>query len=229
MYERFTDRARKVMVLAETEARRFDHEYIGTEHILSGLSKEGSGVAATVLEGMKVDLRKVRLEIERVVQRGRPQEIVGRLPLTPRARKVIDYALEEAHNLHDKVVGTEHLLLALLRESEDIVVVILGSCGAKPEEVRANVLRLLGAGTVPSTSPAEKLEIPGGLWSEVHLAIEQLQLMEKELARMVGSHADFFQGNSSQFMWVLWARSHVWQASTSLQSILDGRDFTPIT
>src|SRR5215213_9309841 len=100
MYERFTDRARKVMQLANQEAQRFNHEYIGTEHILLGLVKEGSGVAANVLKNLDVDLRKIRLEVEKIVQAGPDMVTMGKLPQTPRAKKVIEYAIEEARNLN---------------------------------------------------------------------------------------------------------------------------------
>src|SRR3972149_1444344 len=118
MYERFTDRARKVMQLANQEAQRFNHEYIGTEHILLGLIKEGSGVAANVLKNLDVDLRKIRLEVEKLVQSGPDMVTMGKLPQTPRAKKVIEYSMEEARNLNHNYVGTEHILLGLLREQE---------------------------------------------------------------------------------------------------------------
>src|SRR6185369_15631316 len=111
MYERFTDRARKVMQLANQEAQRFNHEYVGTEHILLGLVKEGSGVAARVLMRLGVDLRGVRLEVEAVVQSGPDMVTMGKLPRTPRAKRVIEYSIEEARNLDHNYVGTEHLLL----------------------------------------------------------------------------------------------------------------------
>src|SRR6202790_3390051 len=100
MYERFTDRARKVMQLSNQEAQRFNHEYIGTEHILLGLIKEAGGVAANVLRHLDIDLRKVRLEIERIVQSGPDSVTMGKLPRTPRAKKVLEYTMEEARNLN---------------------------------------------------------------------------------------------------------------------------------
>src|SRR5688572_24804354 len=99
MYERFTDRARKVMQLANMEAQRFNHEYIGTEHILLGLVKEGSGTAATTLKSLDVDVRKIRLEVEKIVQGGPDMVTRGKLPLVPRAKKVVEYAIEEAREL----------------------------------------------------------------------------------------------------------------------------------
>ena len=146
MYERFTDRARKVMQLANQEAQRFNHEYIGTEHILLGLVKEGSGVAANVLKNLDVDLRKIRLEVEKLVQSGPEMVTMGKLPQTPRAKKVIEYSMEEARNLNHNYVGTEHILLGLLREQEGVAAQVLMNLGLKLDEVREEVLNLLGHG-----------------------------------------------------------------------------------
>ena len=146
MYERFTDRARKVMQLANQEAQRFNHEYIGTEHMLLGLVKEGTGVAANVLKNLDVDLRKIRLEVEKLVQSGPEMITMGKLPQTPRAKKVIEYSMEEARNLNHNFVGTEHILLGLLREQEGVAAQVLMNLGLKLEEVREEVLNLLGNG-----------------------------------------------------------------------------------
>jgi len=146
MFERFTDRARKVMALANQEAQRFNHEYIGTEHILLGLVKEGSGVGATVLKNLDVDIKKLRLEVEKLVKSGPDMVTMGKLPQTPRAKKVIEYAIEEARALNHNYVGTEHILLGLLRESEGIAAQVLMNLGLKLEDVRQEVLNLLGAG-----------------------------------------------------------------------------------
>jgi len=170
MFERFTDRARKVMALANQEAQRFNHEYIGTEHILLGLVKEGSGVGANVLKNLDVDLRKVRLEVEKLVKSGPDMVTMGKLPQTPRAKKVIEYAIEEARNLNHNYVGTEHLLLGLLREHDGVAAQVLMNLGLKLEEVREEVLNLLGAsnendesGSVgPSASAPEPSSGPAG-------------------------------------------------------------------
>lgn len=146
MFERFTDRARKVMQLANQEAQRFNHEYIGTEHILLGLVKEGSGVAANVLKNLDVDLRKIRIEVEKIVQTGPDMVTMGKLPQTPRAKKVIEFAMDEAKNLNHNYVGTEHLLLGLLRESEGVAAQVLMNLSLKLEDVRDEVLNLLGHG-----------------------------------------------------------------------------------
>ncbi len=137
------------MALANQEAQRFNHEYIGTEHVLLGLVKEGSGVGANVLKNLDVDLRKVRLEVEKLVKSGPDMVTMGKLPQTPRAKKVIEYAIEEARNLNHNYVGTEHLLLGLLREHEGVAAQVLMNLGLKLEEVREEVLNLLGAGVEP--------------------------------------------------------------------------------
>ncbi len=160
MFERLTDRARKVMALANQEAQRLNHEYIGTEHILLGLVKEGSGVGANVLKNLDIDLRKVRLEVEKLVKSGPEMVTMGKLPQTPRAKKVIEYAIEEARNLNHNYVGTEHLLLGLLREHDGVAAQVLMNLGLKLEEVREEVLNLLGAGgeaeeAPPQTEPSE--------------------------------------------------------------------------
>ena len=145
MFERFTDRARKVMALANQEAQRFNHEYIGTEHILLGLVKEGSGVGATVLKNLDVDIKKLRLAVEKRVKSGPDMVTMGKLPQTPRAKKVIEYAIEEARALNHNYVGTEHILLGLLRETEGIAAQVLMDMDMKLEDVRQEVLNLLGA------------------------------------------------------------------------------------
>jgi ATP-dependent Clp protease ATP-binding subunit ClpC len=166
MYERFTDRARKVMQLANQEAQRFNHEYIGTEHILLGLIKEGSGVAANVLKNLDVDLRKVRLEVEKLVQSGPDMVTMGKLPQTPRAKKVIEYSMEEARNLGHNYVGTEHILLGLLREQEGVAAQVLMNVGLKLEEVREEVLNLLGHGMEGPEGGERAGGIPGAPGSE---------------------------------------------------------------
>ncbi|MFN4241893.1 MAG: ATP-dependent Clp protease ATP-binding subunit [Tepidisphaerales bacterium] len=161
MFERFTDRARKVMALANQEAQRFNHEYIGTEHILLGLVKEGSGVGANVLKNLDVDLRRVRIEVEKLVKSGPDMVTMGKLPQTPRAKKVIEYSIEEARNLNHNYVGTEHLLLGLLREHDGVAAQVLMNLGLKLDEVREEVLNLLGAGGENEETPtADKTGTP---------------------------------------------------------------------
>jgi ATP-dependent Clp protease ATP-binding subunit ClpC len=138
------------MQLANQEAQRFNHEYIGTEHLLLGLIKEGSGVAANVLKNLDIDLRKIRHEVEKLVRSGPDLVTMGRLPQTPRAKKVVEYSMEEARNLNHNYVGTEHLLLGLLREQEGVAAQVLMNLGLRLDEVRHEVLNLLGHGIDPS-------------------------------------------------------------------------------
>lgn len=176
MYERFTDRARKIMQLANEEAQRFDHEYIGTEHILLGLVKEGSGVAANVLKNLDVDIRKIRQEVEKLVQTGPKMVIAGKLPHTPRAKKVIEYALEEARGLGHNYVGTEHLLLGLLREPEGVGRQVLVNLGLIVDEVRQEVLNLLGHG-MEATDPVT--QIPSRWRQGLDLSDGAVELLEQ--------------------------------------------------
>ena len=134
------------MQLANSEAQRFNHEYIGTEHVLLGLVKEGSGVASHVLKNLDIDLRKVRLEVEKQVQSGPDMITMGKLPQTPRAKKIIEYSMEEARLLNHNYVGTEHILLGLVREEEGIAGNILLSLGVERDDVREEILNLLGHG-----------------------------------------------------------------------------------
>ncbi len=147
MYERFTDRARKVMQLANEDAHRVHHEYVGTEHILLGLVKHGAGVAAEALKNLDVDLRRVRREVERIILTGPGSDQTPpsqKLPQTPRAKKVVEYSIEEARNLNHNYVGTEHLLLGLLREQEGVAAQVLMNLGVTMERLRAEVETLLG-------------------------------------------------------------------------------------
>ncbi len=157
MFDRFTERARKVMGLARQEAQRFGHDYIGTEHVLLGLVQEGSGVAASVLKNLDVDMKKIRIEVEKLVKSGTNTVTMGQLPFTPRAKKVLELALEEAQSLGHNYIGTEHLLLGLIRESEGIAAQVLLNLGVKLEEVREEVLELLGA-----DQPGKEQEEEGG-------------------------------------------------------------------
>jgi ATP-dependent Clp protease ATP-binding subunit ClpC len=142
MFERFTDRARRVMDLAEEEARMLSHSYIGTEHLLLGLIHEGEGVAAQVLESLGISLQAVRQQVEEFIGQG--QQAVPRcIPFTPRAKKVLELARREAFQLGHGYIGTEHILLGLIREGEGVAALVLAGLGADLNGVRQEVIRLL--------------------------------------------------------------------------------------
>ena len=144
MFERFTDRTRKVMSLASQEARRFNHEFIGTEHVLLGILKEGSGKGAAILRHLDVNIEKLCLEVEKLVKaRIGPDEVTaGRLPQTPGAKKVVEYAIEECRSLKHRNVGTEHILLGLLSVTEGVAAKVLTNLGLKIDDVRREVQNL---------------------------------------------------------------------------------------
>jgi len=167
MFNRFTERARKVIILAKEEAKRFNHDYIGTEHILLGLIREGEGVAATVLEKMGVSLENIRLEVEKLVQPGPATQIIGDLPFTPRAKKALELAAEEARSLGHNYIGTEHLLLGLIREEEGVASQVLLNLNLDLSTVRNKVMEVLGSelpgfgGTAPAKTKTPALDAFG--------------------------------------------------------------------
>jgi ATP-dependent Clp protease ATP-binding subunit ClpC len=146
MHERFTDRARKVMERANQQAIRFNHGCVGTEHILLGMVEKHSGVAINVLKNLDIDLQRIRVDVETFLSSG-PDKVTSRsLPQTPRAKLVIELAIEEARNLRHNYVGTEHLLLGLIREEEGVAAQVLMNLGLKLEDVRNEIRKLLGNG-----------------------------------------------------------------------------------
>jgi ATP-dependent Clp protease ATP-binding subunit ClpC len=177
----FTERVRKVLEMAREEAGRLKHEYLGTEHILLGLVSEGEGVAAAVLQNLQIDLDDVRESIERHVKKGIRADVGRDLPYTTRAKKVLELAMDEAGLLHHEYVGTEHLLLGLVREERGIAAQVLTSLGADLDSVRRETLRLLGAEMPQSREPTARrveshtgrpalftirIDYEGGSWSK---------------------------------------------------------------
>ncbi len=142
MFERFTDRARRVVVLAQEEARLLNHNYIGTEHILLGLIHEGEGVAAKALESLGISLEAVRAQVEEIIGQGGSSPS-GHIPFTPRAKKVLELSLREALQLGHNYIGTEHILLGLIREGEGVAAQVLQKLGADLSRVRQQVIQLL--------------------------------------------------------------------------------------
>jgi ATP-dependent Clp protease ATP-binding subunit ClpA len=188
MYERFTDRARKVMLLADVEAKRFNHEYMGTEHILLGLIKEGSGVAAEILKNLNIDLNKVRAEIENFVQPGPDVVTMAKLPLTPRVKKVIDHAVQESWYFNHNYVGTEHLLLGLVREQEAVAGKVLTNLGLRLEAVREEVLAVLGINKNLLEAVPPPVVLPAG--QDVSILFKHLPDGVMEALKAINGHLE---------------------------------------
>jgi hypothetical protein len=156
MFERFTDRARRVIVLAQEEARLLDHDYIGTEHILLGLLREREGVAAKALQSLDISLEAVRAEVEQVIGRG--QTTPGpQIPFTPRSKKVLELSLREARSLGHDYIGTEHILLGLIREGEGVAAQVLVELGADLPSVRQQVIQLLSGEPVEQAAVGRRV------------------------------------------------------------------------
>jgi Clp amino terminal domain, pathogenicity island component/UvrB/uvrC motif len=160
MFERFTDRARRVVVLAQQEARMLNHNYIGTEHILLGLIHEGEGVAAKALQSLGISLEAVRHQVQEIIGRGQGQQ-QGHVPFTSRAKKVLELSLREAQQLGHNYIGTEHILLGLIREGEGVAAQVLVKLGADLNRVRQQVIQLLHG--YQGKEPASAGAAPGGL------------------------------------------------------------------
>jgi hypothetical protein len=160
MFERFTDRARRVVALAQEEAKRLDHNYIGTEHILLGLIGEGGGVAAKALESLGISLDVVRQQVEELIGRGQ-QAPSGHIPFTPRGKKVFELSLRESQQLGHNYIGTEHILLGLIREGDGVAPRVLVSLGADLNRVRQRVIQLLHGyqGKEPVSAPSATGEL----------------------------------------------------------------------
>jgi Clp amino terminal domain, pathogenicity island component len=171
VFERFTDRARRVVVLAQEEARMLNHNYIGTEHILLGLVRERDGVAAKALDSLNIRLDAVRREVEEIIGQGQAAP-TGHIPFTPRAKKVLELSLREALQLGHNYIGTEHILLGLIREGEGVAAQVLQKLGADLNRVRQTVIQILsgyatGAELRKAVGSAEMAEMEEQLGSEI--------------------------------------------------------------
>jgi ATP-dependent Clp protease ATP-binding subunit ClpA len=194
MFERFTERARRVVVLAQEEARELDHDYIGTEHILLGLLREGNGMAARALDGLGISRPAVRDRVVEMIGRGE-RTPSGHIPFTPRAKKALELSLREALQLGHNYIGTEHILLGLIREGEGVAALVLADLGADLASVRAKVLELVPAGASARLSePVRPLRtgVPGtvidGIIRRLDAIAERLDAIEHQL-RLTGTGA----------------------------------------
>src|SRR5712671_5979166 len=185
MFERFTDRARRVVVLAQEEARMLNHNYIGTEHILLGLIHEGEGVAAKSLESLGISLEGVRSQVEEIIGQGQ-QAPSGHIPFTPRAKKVLELSLREALQLGHNYIGTEHILLGLIREGEGVAAQVLVKLGADLSRVRQQVIQLLSGYSGPGGQDPKAGSTPGGSGEQTpsgSLVLDQFGRNLTQLAR----------------------------------------------
>jgi protein-arginine kinase activator protein McsA len=184
MFERFTDRARRVVVLAQEEAKRLDHNHIGTEHILLGLIREGDGVAAKALESLGISLDVVRQQVEELIGRGQPARS-GHIPFTPRGKKVLELSLTEAVRLGHGRIGTEHILLGLLREGDGVAVQVLVKLGADLNRVRQQVIQLLhghpAEESVSARLAAQKLKVVPVVQTRLEAVEQRLAAVEQRV------------------------------------------------
>ena len=187
MFERFTDRARRVVVLAQEEARMLNHNYVGTEHILLGLIHEGEGVAAKALESLGISLEAVRAQVEEIIGQGQ-QILSGHIPFTPRAKKVMELSLREALQLGHDYIGTEHILLGLIREGDGVAAQVLIRLGADLNRVRQQVIAVLYQSKEPRLArrPAEE----GVPWPEVQARLDAVEDWLAAVDQRVGTGPD---------------------------------------
>jgi Clp amino terminal domain, pathogenicity island component len=197
MFERFTDRGRRVIVLAQEEARLLNHDYIGTEHLLLGLTHEEEGVAARALTELGISLETVRAQVEEIIGRGQSAP-TGHIPFTPRAKKVLELSLREALQLGHNYIGTEHILLGLIREGEGVAAQLLVKLGGSRDRVRAKVIQVLSdAGPSPEQAPLEQARLTQGAVSAM-VAGGPGAYQEQtppELARVVPLGREVFRGS----------------------------------
>jgi ATP-dependent Clp protease ATP-binding subunit ClpC len=161
MFERFTDRARRVVVLAQEEARTLNHDYIGTEHILLALIRESGGIAAQALESLGITEEAARQQVEEIIGRGQQDPPRGHIPFTPRAKKALQLSMREAIALGHAYIGTEHILLGLLRQDDGAVIRVLNGLGVDPNRVRQQVIQLVSARRVHEEPGTGRAGWPG--------------------------------------------------------------------
>ena len=184
MFERFTDRARRVIVLAQEEARMLNHNYIGTEHLLLRLIHEGEGVAAKTLESLGISLEAMRQQVEEIIGRGQ-QAPPAHIPFTPRAKKVLELSNQEARQLGHRYIGTEHILLGLIREGDGVAAQVLVQRGADPDRVRQQVIHLLHGRAaeepVAARAAERELRLLPGMQARLEAVEQRLAAIEQRV------------------------------------------------
>jgi ATP-dependent Clp protease ATP-binding subunit ClpC len=216
IFERFTDRARRVVVLAQEEARMLNHNYVGTEHILVALIREGGGVAAQALESLGITEETARQQVEEVVGPGQPGPQRGHLPFTPRAKKILQLSMREAIALGHAYIGTEHILLGLLRAEDGVAIRVLNGLGVDPNRVRQHVIQLVSARRVQEEPGTGRAAGWGKrkLLSELRGRLDSLEWRLSVLEQRVGTSPDLGQLDQE-----------ITQVRRDKESAIDAQDF----
>jgi ATP-dependent Clp protease ATP-binding subunit ClpC len=216
MFERFTDRSRRVVVLAQEEARMLDHDYIGTEHILLALIGAGGGVAAQALESLGVTEETARQQVEEITGRGQAGPVRGHIPFTPRAKKILQLSLREAIALGHGFIGTEHILLGLVREDDGVAIRVLSGLGVDPDRVRQQVIQLVSARRVQQEPGTGRTAGRGKrkLLSELRGRLDSLDWRLSVLEQRVGTSPDLAQLDQE-----------ITQVRSDKESAIDAQDF----
>jgi ATP-dependent Clp protease ATP-binding subunit ClpA len=223
MFERFTDRARRVVVLAQEEARLLNHNYVGTEHLLLGLIHEGQGVAAKALESLGISLEAVRAQVEEIIGRGQ-QAPTGHIPFTPRAKKVLELSLREAKQLGHNYIGTEHILLGLIHEGEGVAAQVLVKLGADLSRARGQVIGLLSGDAATEEAAARTRLVRMTVPDDLLEAQEQFAQVRREKEAAIDAE-DFDQAaalrdKEQQLLRMLVERELEWRAGVDLAAVV---------
>jgi ATP-dependent Clp protease ATP-binding subunit ClpA len=226
LFERFTDRARQAVVLAQEEARLLNHNYIGTEHILLGLAHEGQGVAAKALESLGISLEAVRAQVEEIIGQGQSAP-TGHIPFTPRAKKVLELSLREALQLSHNYIGTEHILLGLIREGEGVAAQVLVKVGASLDRVRQQVIQLLSGyagGEAPEPAGARTRLVRMTVPAELREVEEQLAQVRQEKKAAIDAEdferAAALRDQERQLLRRVAEREQAWAAGVDLEAVV---------
>jgi len=216
MFERFTDRARRVVVLAQEEARMLNHNYIGSEHILIALIRESGGVAAQALESLGITEEAARQQVEEITGRGQQDPPWGHIPFTPRAKKILQLSMREAIALGHAYIGTEHILLGLLREDDGAAIRVLNGLGVDPNRVRQQVIQLVSARRIQKEPGTGRSAGRGKrkLLSELRGRLDSLEWRLSVLEQRVGTAPDLAQLDQE-----------VTQVRRDKESAIDAQDF----
>jgi ATP-dependent Clp protease ATP-binding subunit ClpA len=223
MFERFTDRARRVVVHAQEEARRLHHDYLGTEHLLLGLVREGEGVAARALASLGISLEAVRAQVEEIIGQGQSAP-TGHIPFTPRAKKVLELSLREAKQLGHNYIGTEHILLGLIREREGVAAQVLLTLGDDLSRVRQQVIQLLSGSAAGMEAGARTRWVRMAVPEDLREAEERLAQVRQQKEAAIDAEdfdrAAALRDAEQQLLKELAERERAWTAGVDLAAVV---------